>query len=692
MIIEFLITSGKFDHAIIAKQYAANGCIKVRMHRTNDIQEIREAAGSQYLFADNWGEIFKFLTNNPEARLVIIAPPCMVDKLRSLSGNLFLVSFCCDNAYDDKLLASNIKQRYQVDADIESVRFRSGHPWPRFNLVINTSETNLIASDYYDELYGVGVMARYGCQTCTTYVAVADLLAADPWNLLTYSESTVLFQSANGGQLLAQLEAEGYLSRWRIAEKEFTYAHRYSFAAKSIKQATGQATKSRPTSLAQRLLKSDWVKSRLMTGSFLPGLLLKFSQQRLRSKVRRHARGRPDLRVTMIAYTRNNKGTEALTKSIIQLFREFARLNGKSISFSVISEQDPGVSPYFEGSLFTTENPLHPWLPFNRSVRQVLRTLKHYWLSDVVVHSGGDMLTGDAVVRLTNLVVPLILRKKVIILSETLGPYRTPGRRGWITRLLAKKLFSGASYLSSRDDDSIKFITELGIERDIDKTPDLAFLINKLVKTEHAASLQKQKIPLIGFNLNLDLASGFPGGLDALISQLVIFFNETFEALDGQCRFVLFSHVFHQTPDGLGIDGLLAEMIRKQYTEDEFTEKFLVHDHNLEFEQLRASVACLDLVISSRMHLCVSALSQQIPVIPIANNHKYKSVIGDINGIHYLIDIDRLTGERLTDLTLELFENRAAQVDLIKRNLERLEQAKTEFKHAFFAELNKICF
>jgi len=684
LIVEYLISSGNFTSAVIAEQQLVDNRLKVLMRRTNDSGAIRKASGSQYLFAENWGEIFKYVRAHPDDRLVITAPPCMIEKLKSLSDNLFLISFCCDNTYDDRHFTNNLANNYGLEGAVESCEFRNGQPWPRFNLKINTRDTELIVPDYYDDLYAGGVMARAGCESCTIYVAEADIMAADPWNLLTYAESTVMFQSPAGQKVLGEMCSKGYLSRWQIATAEFAYAHRYSFAAKAIKQ--------HKQTLLKRLISSSWIKPRIFSNKLVPELLVDWSKRQDRKRTRKQAKKRPDLRVAMIAYTKNNKGTEALTKAIIQLFREFAQLNNKSIAFSIIGEQDPGVRPYFKGSLFTTERPLHPWFPLNRSVKQVLRTIKHYWLSDLVVHSGGDMLTGDAVVRLTNLLVPLLMRKKVIILSETLGPYRTPGRRGWITRTLAKKLFENVAYLSSRDDDSIEFLREIGIERPLSKTPDLAFQITQSVESSEIQYLKKQTVPLIAFNFNILLFDTFPDGREALLSELSTFFDRTYAALDGNCRFVLFSHVFHQNQQGLGSDRQVVELIRQVYPADEFSEKFLVHDHNLAFEQLRASVAYFDVVVSSRMHLCVSALSQQIPVIPIANNHKYKSVIGDINGTEYLIDMEQFSGVDLSKLTLKLIASRDEQVALIARNLESLQTEIETFKQSLFLDLGRVCF
>ena len=73
---------------------------------------------------------------------------------------------------------------------------------------------------------------------------------------------------------------------------------------------------------------------------------------------------------------------------------------------------------------------------------------------------------------------------------------------------------------------------------------------------------------------------------------------------------------------------------------------------------LKAMIGCCELVVGSRFHALVAALSQGIPVVAVGWAHKYPELLSEFSLEEYVFDARELKGSDLTDRVGEAWVNR----------------------------------
>ena len=77
-------------------------------------------------------------------------------------------------------------------------------------------------------------------------------------------------------------------------------------------------------------------------------------------------------------------------------------------------------------------------------------------------------------------------------------------------------------------------------------------------------------------------------------------------------------------------------------------------------QQIKTAYKAMDMLIGSRMHTAIFALSDLLPVLLIGYQPKARGVMESFGVSHYCCEIETVTGDRLYDLARELVENRQA--------------------------------
>ncbi|NJN86715.1 MAG: polysaccharide pyruvyl transferase [Leptolyngbyaceae cyanobacterium SL_7_1] len=271
--------------------------------------------------------------------------------------------------------------------------------------------------------------------------------------------------------------------------------------------------------------------------------------------------------------------------------------------------------------------------------------LEHYNSADLIVSTGGTYLVEkySLAARIFDFHISLLLGKPLVFYTQSLGPFANPGNR---TKL--RQIFDRALLILLRDEASLRHIQALGIRGN-----------NTQVSSDVVFALRTQPTPL--------------GDRPAVLST-------------GRPRIAIsvrYWHLFNHISPELGLHNYRAAIAA--------LTQFLVKDHQAEvtflstcqgipeywtddsqfatsiFELLPAEVqahvsvnrefhtpqtlvewlsAC-DMIVATRMHMCILGLVAGTPVLPIAYEFKTKELFNRLGMGQWVHDIETIDDESL---------------------------------------------
>ncbi|WP_010533406.1 polysaccharide pyruvyl transferase family protein [Brachybacterium squillarum] len=193
----------------------------------------------------------------------------------------------------------------------------------------------------------------------------------------------------------------------------------------------------------------------------------------------------------------------------------------------------------------------------------------------------------------------------VVMAPQTIGPFAT--RRG---RALARRTLRRSALVIARDPRSAEAATELGRAPDL-TAADLVFAIDPPEPGPDRDVLVNVSGLLWTENPHVD-AAGYRRAI-----------RETVQGLRAEGREVaLLAHVLESdNPDN---DVPAVRALREELGED--LEIIVPTD----LDSVRGAIAGANLVIASRMHACLNALSVGVPTIPLAYSRKFAPLLGSV--------------------------------------------------------------
>lgn len=272
------------------------------------------------------------------------------------------------------------------------------------------------------------------------------------------------------------------------------------------------------------------------------------------------------------------------------------------------------------------------------------RTLLQYVEADLIIHATGDNLTEDYGLpyqSFESLATGLLLRKHCVILGQSIGPFKD---RKII--LLAKKILNSVDVIITRDQISARYLNELGIDLpDMHVLPDISFSLNpasdervdQIVAIENLRDITK---PVIVFSISVLFVRYGLGNLP--INEKIDNLVETITTLVEYCQdslhatIVFISHVIAQNNDDRIINHRIASNLENK-------SNVYVINGEYSHEEYKAFIRKYgDLLIGSRMHACLAALSVDVPIVAFAYSDKFPGVLGDFGIDDCIIDIRKI--------------------------------------------------
>ena len=275
-----------------------------------------------------------------------------------------------------------------------------------------------------------------------------------------------------------------------------------------------------------------------------------------------------------------------------------------------------------------------------------------YYDADLVLSCGGGVFyahhsfSPGFIWALLTLIFADFLGKKTIMLPQSIVPVE-----GCFQRIMARLVFNRVSRILLREDCSLAFLDELGVNRPAIVLPDLAFALPPVSDTLAFPS-SKSGALRIGVTV-IDRAAQNKSFSrqhiyeDALVSLLLELSREH------GAHLYLFSQCYGPTrdQDDRHSTRRIYERIRQ-----ETSHVTLLNPFHTALE-IKAAYKSMDCVIGSRTHTGIFSLSNIVPVVLIGYQPKALGVMEMFGLERYYCSIETVTEDELNSMIHEVLEN-----------------------------------
>jgi colanic acid/amylovoran biosynthesis protein len=292
--------------------------------------------------------------------------------------------------------------------------------------------------------------------------------------------------------------------------------------------------------------------------------------------------------------------------------------------------------------------------------------------SDLIVGVPGGYLMAPAakddywLYHVALLGVPLLLKRPVGLYSCSLGPFVG------LHRPFAKWLLNRVDLIVLREGQSAKHLE--GLLRDgsrVARAPDAAFAFEHGadpadLPADILARLDGRPRPWVGFSVR---HYHFPGRADpealferylAEVSRCAAFVHDR----GGTAVFV------PQSIDAAGRDVEVARLVQARLAG---SASAVLVDADLSPQQLQALYGRLDVMVGTRMHANILALSRRVPTIAVAYEHKTVGIMETVGLERWVLDMGEVEG-RLLPLLGEMLSERASVAAHLEQVIPRLQR------------------
>jgi len=284
----------------------------------------------------------------------------------------------------------------------------------------------------------------------------------------------------------------------------------------------------------------------------------------------------------------------------------------------------------------------------------------------------GDIYAGDSFSDIYGLrrflinalpgMTALLLNKKLVLLPQTYGPYKSK-----LARLMAHFILRRSTRIFARDPNGHEILQKTFGEqtqaRRVEFCPDVAFTLESRRPDRldiHPALEPNLRAPLIGLNINgLMYNGGYTRhnmfGLKCSYKMLVQQLAKKILA-ETAAHILLVPHTFGAAND-VNSDPDACREIFQSMPEQHQDRLHLVGREYDQYE-LKGIIGLCDFFVGSRMHACIAALSQGIPTVGIAYSQKFKGIFQSAGVENMVIDARIVDAETAVVTACRLFQNR----------------------------------
>ena len=307
----------------------------------------------------------------------------------------------------------------------------------------------------------------------------------------------------------------------------------------------------------------------------------------------------------------------------------------------------------------------------DRWVGQEVRALRR---SDLLCDIGGITFCDGRVIFLLfnvlSLLPAMLLGIPVIKLSQAMGPFRHP-----INRFFSWQILSRCKMIFARGNVTARHLQELNLDSsnwqlasDVAFSYESSFSLTRenegpINKIEQQLLNDRQNsfcnVTVIPSSLLLQKSADYVTKMSDLILELS---KQGFHVL------MLPNATREGSEKARNNDIVVIQQIKNKVTRQNpsLSETVVAVDFDLNTEGIRRLMRHTDLVVTSRFHGMVAAMSESIPVVVIGWSHKYKEVLAPFQCEHQCFD-HRVKSDSIHPLILQLVADKQNQANLIRK-------------------------
>jgi colanic acid/amylovoran biosynthesis protein len=293
---------------------------------------------------------------------------------------------------------------------------------------------------------------------------------------------------------------------------------------------------------------------------------------------------------------------------------------------------------------------------------ELKNVLEQFANADLVIGVGGGYLIGSKSIQgtvtlllhLHNILIAKILHKPFILYSQSIGPF--PNR---LQAIYTAWVLNKTDEIIAREKITVGYLHEIGV-RDalVYKSVDAAFLLKgvnadkmKKVLRKNRVSFSRPKIMVTVKRLPETKVLVFEQSLAECLDMILSRSND-------QIIFVPHSTSVIHNDD----DRQVIERIRRRMN---FASRVVVLQNEFSCKEIKSLFSYADIVIATRMHSAIFALTNYVPTIAIAYEHKTTGIMSELRLQRWTFPVANLSSKKLFDLVMRLkMENGVYKVKL----------------------------
>ncbi|AJY73972.1 polysaccharide pyruvyl transferase family protein [Paenibacillus beijingensis] len=310
-----------------------------------------------------------------------------------------------------------------------------------------------------------------------------------------------------------------------------------------------------------------------------------------------------------------------------------------------------------------------------------------YEWADVVVSCGGGFLLthGLSVMTLQHLLqikVALDYKKPVVIYSQSIGPFYNK-----TIKFIASMVLKKVDKIFVREYISVKWLKSMGITESVEVVPDSAFSMHMQqsdevdeliasIRRKHSGSL----VGLTARDWHFPEVSDPQGHRARYVESL----RYTVEHLEKtyQAKVLVMPQVLG--PNAFNDDRIIS---REILNECKASGAELI-DQDFNPRHLKYLYSHMDMFIGTRMHSNIFSLANSVPTVAINYEHKTKGIMELLELNDYIIDINEITSEKLTEMVDRCWLNRETVRQYLNARIPEVVSSAT-LPAQFIGKLNK---
>jgi colanic acid/amylovoran biosynthesis protein len=296
--------------------------------------------------------------------------------------------------------------------------------------------------------------------------------------------------------------------------------------------------------------------------------------------------------------------------------------------------------------------PLLPHIFLNNIER---RDLLEYKTADLIVSSGGTYLVENYSMasRIFDYQISLYLERPLVFFTQSLGPFSNPENRAAL-----RPIFNESIAILVRDEQSRLNLDELGVEnKNVHVVADAAFALSDLEALESS----KRRVVQSGKRLRVAISvrewkyfkTVEPAhGMDRYYDALRALSEHLVQKYTAEITFL---STCQGMPEYRTDDSREAQKIVERLSPN--TRKSVSVDSDFHSPAVLADMLKdYDLVIATRMHVAILALSVGTPVLPIAYEFKMRGLFERLAQGRWVQDIEAISADALIDAVDQFLE------------------------------------